>query len=1676
MASRNLRLRQARRSATPVGQNFLAQQQQGFVPTQPGDPNFSMSTTPDTQAQFPAAAAEQRIYQNATSARNVLQNAQLSGYPTQGPGFDKLGEVAEKGFAERALTLGESIINFIDGPREAINLFFQDVLTQPGEGQRDPGIGDYLDALWFGIKDQDGFTEATGLDPDSASYTLDLFGWDEAETWYGKVGRGVATFGFEVLQDPLTYVTFGLSGLGRKVAKSTVDKFADDMVKQIVPAFKAGTLNVSAIESPWARRFAKNLESEVDDFVTKHLDGEVLAPDVERALKRFLTDKKGMDVPDNGWAMMELVQNNVVELAIHNKIRDEVMSPALRRAWEEIPADALEDMPKYMYGGMRIAIPFTQRSLTQGIVVPGTQGLGKRLVGDHLRNVSAKLKKTVPGYNKLSKSMKDFARNLDQDRPLLEGLAKKEGGIEGWQYHLMQTARDRMQNLEHKERIFATMNALGDNVRRAAEKAGVEDESAVWASVLERMERSSNDTLLSENLDAVLRGPVEGVSLHDDLDKEVTKLSDFLRDTLDSYYDVLKGFNPAVVDQYIRGYVPHVIDDSIGVVLGELAGKGGVIGRREWQAMQAQGNPGGVLLDNLLNSIGKGGRIETQMGASRYFNPRSGRMNALTLTDSGSMLFDGDYLKGLKAGMEDLLTAEGGVGTLKSTYFTVKELNDMVAPLVKRLADEHNIVLPKGWQGEVFKTNPLDIVFGYVNNLDEVVTSWGLMDALRTAGLAFEHSTAPNVQDMLQSMYGNMVKNLEDIQVPGAAAPRLPASAYGRSSDVTGAVIDDAGKLELVYHPELGEFDLPLSHMDAMNKLGKEVGDEGTIAVNLVGADGMPSITTHSWDGLTDVARRRVAELMDHHGYTQFRVADREAARTLDVADELAKASGTTKRVLKGYEDHVASGALPTRVVKSTSKAGFASPDDARGIMRLVAQGQEAFRNLRKQPLEGRMDPMSNFGVTFPKGKAGWEVVTTELPDGSRAATHIFRDKGGDPLVTLSLENTADGPLLSFQHVRQLSKREALQAGVQVMRELDNIIAKGDVKLSLRNLENLMAKESMTDQGADLVYRYLRQKLRGLDDETKELLTGGPAEVVDFQTMYDEFIDEFNTLFNEMSAAQLPDGTFVTTAGGRAVADQIAGDDLFMGRVKKLREAAKKLDDAHGFDTAVKIFSNIDDYMGLADQPGFVNPRWFALGGPAIEGMTIQPDIGLWLRQMSRNMASIYTPEGVASLKMATNSVLSWWKAMATISRPSFHIRNLVGGVWNGMIVGVGPQHYLATKNHGVTLRNALREGLDFEDALKKLPVSERPFWQAAWDNDVLSGFVSTEFRKLTTAQKQGRLAWAKVWDVDNFVLTRTGGKFMESIEDFMRMSTFRAWFDPADPSTAKVAKEMVEAVHFNYNKLTPLETRIKSIVPFFVWARRNLPLQLGQLAENPRMIQRYRAMLNSMNDNFEEDNPLATSDYYSAFATDTGWTVNAGTPYWARVMIDPDLPVRDLVDLPMPSISGVFEFANNLLGPHVTTLFDVNGQREFGDVNAPAPFNLVLQSLAAVGLYDRTTSGDVRMPYFMRTLAETALPFGREVLDPLTGGPTDPNRQARLGISPEDNPLEAGLKSVVAQLGRGLGVQMSTPADSRAASARSKEEIDAIVEQLRLQGQLPPSEGSGSSFNLDDFLLNIGR
>jgi hypothetical protein len=214
--------------------------------------------------------------------------------------------------------------------------------------------------------------------------------------------------------------------------------------------------------------------------------------------------------------------------------------------------------------------------------------------------------------------------------------------------------------------------------------------------------------------------------------------------------------------------------------------------------------------------------------------------------------------------------------------------------------------------------------------------------------------------------------------------------------------------------------------------------------------------------------------------------------------------------------------------------------------------------------------------------------------------------------------------------------------------------------------------------------------------------------------------------------------------------------------------------------------------------------------------------------------------------------------------------------------------------------------------------------------------------------------------------------------------------------------------------------------------------------------------MMRAMDDNMGGNDPdnLQQADHFSAWAAGTDYKVNPESPFWARVMIDPDLPVRDLLDIDL-NPAGMLDFVDGLLGPHLTLLQEMNAQREFNDVNAPTTLPGVWQSLAAVGLFDYTMEGDIRIPYAVRTFNENMVPFQREIFDPF-GGPTAPNRQQRVGILPDDDFMTRSLKTMAWQLLGGVGVKTTTPADTRQAAYRQSQEHQRRVKEMKLRGELP--------------------
>jgi hypothetical protein len=317
----------------------------------------------------------------------------------------------------------------------------------------------------------------------------------------------------------------------------------------------------------------------------------------------------------------------------------------------------------------------------------------------------------------------------------------------------------------------------------------------------------------------------------------------------------------------------------------------------------------------------------------------------------------------------------------------------------------------------------------------------------------------------------------------------------------------------------------------------------------------------------------------------------------------------------------------------------------------------------------------------------------------------------------------------------------------------------------------------------------------------------------------------------------------------------------------------------------------------------------------------------------------------------------------------------------------------------------------------------------------------------------------------------KLGGRIMESSEDFLRGAAFVRWYDPNNPVSAKLAKEMALAVHFDYSSLTRMETSIKRFVPFFIWTRRNLPLQMRAMIEQPGHVTRLLHLKENVNasqdDTFVDEVGFAQSPYLSAFAMRSPFTMHEDTPYWQRLLIDPQLPVNDLEDA-LKAFSGGpgswVQWGLRSISPRFSTPF------ESGDYDVLAPVGLreILFATEWAHPFEQVGS-DFRVPAGVANVFNTALPFLGEWTRISGIQPRGGNAAARAGYNIEDGvSIEERIMASALALARAGGAQLQTPADSRAAGYGAMDAIAEVEELLRLQGKVVDTE------DLEDYINTL--
>lgn len=224
----------------------------------------------------------------------------------------------------------------------------------------------------------------------------------------------------------------------------------------------------------------------------------------------------------------------------------------------------------------------------------------------------------------------------------------------------------------------------------------------------------------------------------------------------------------------------------------------------------------------------------------------------------------------------------------------------------------------------------------------------------------------------------------------------------------------------------------------------------------------------------------------------------------------------------------------------------------------------------------------------------------------------------------------------------------------------------------------------------------------------------------------------------------------------------------------------------------------------------------------------MHPDVFEGLKRVDE----IFTNEGMNKMLRHLNAVTDIFRTGVTTMKLSHYRNNVIGNVINNMAAGVHMNDYKMAQK----LMKGYRKG--------KLSPAQMKLMETAFKHNVLSGgfthdMLNLDFKDPTKLEKIAHMIG------DNKVVKGVRQKG-EKIDDVFRLANFLNGMDKfgnVEKGAAQVRKYL-----FNYNEMTNMDRNMRVIIPFWNWTKRNIPLQVNLLLENPKVamnVERFKELFN---------------------------------------------------------------------------------------------------------------------------------------------------------------------------------------------------------------------------------------
>lgn len=290
------------------------------------------------------------------------------------------------------------------------------------------------------------------------------------------------------------------------------------------------------------------------------------------------------------------------------------------------------------------------------------------------------------------------------------------------------------------------------------------------------------------------------------------------------------------------------------------------------------------------------------------------------------------------------------------------------------------------------------------------------------------------------------------------------------------------------------------------------------------------------------------------------------------------------------------------------------------------------------------------------------------------------------------------------------------------------------------------------------------------------------------------------------------------------------------------------------------------------------------------------------------------TNMGVSAIKELMYKFNSIWKPSVTSWRPSFGVRNLISGYFNSWLYA---HNTIFDRDvTAIARRLAMKQNLDDIVEIGSFKGTYRELNQQMILNGATNGFIDTDIESIQETIMKNVKGLGESGITNKLKVAahplQAIQKFNTGIEDYNRAVLYLACLKNGD--SPSFAGEMVRKLQFDYTDLTEAEKIVKRWLPFYTWMRNNVPLQLENFLDNPRL---YNMLLRRVPEFTRETVGMSEEEYDNlpewvkeSFPMVLGYDEETGR----YTLFDTTLPYQDLSKL--GGVESVFGEAVSMLHP----------------------------------------------------------------------------------------------------------------------------------------------------------------